>query len=207
MSSKKFDLRIPKTTLNGFIHNEKLLIEDNSNESRGTVAKFPELEKALFIWLCDMRRRHVSISSDILIDKAVFAELLYSRYELEEYRYSGGWLSKFKKRYKITSQTIQGESGSVDENYIKIEREKLKKLTSNYKREDIFNLDETALFFKLQPNKTLSNGAASGEKLNKERITIALCCNATGTEKSKPIVIHKFQKPHCFGGTMYFISI
>jgi hypothetical protein len=149
-----------------------------------------------------MRRRNVPISGDMLVEKArVYSELLYSRLEIENFKYSSGWLSNFKERFGLKSQTIQGESAGVDESYIKIEREKLKIITANYERDDIYNLDETALFFKLQPNKTLSNGATHGEKINKERVTVALCCNATGTEKLKPIIIHKYMRPHCFSGT------
>jgi hypothetical protein len=200
--AKKFQVRIPESTLSGFIYNHKLLKDEIANEYRSTEARFPELEKALFIWFCDMRRRHISVSSDMLVEKAkIFAELLCSRLETENFKFSAGWISKFKARYKITCRTIQGESGSVDENYIKIEREKLKKVTATYSRDDIYNLDETALFFKLQPNKTLSNGDASGEKISKDRLTIALCCNATGSDKLKPIIIHKYAKPHCFGGS------
>jgi hypothetical protein len=57
----------------------------------------------------------------------------------------------------------------------------------------IFNLDETALFYKLEPNKTLSikGEQAIGKKQSKERLTVALCFNASGTEKLKPFVIIK----------------
>lgn len=33
---------------------------------------------------------------------------------------------------------------------------------------------------------------------DKNRITVGLCCNSTGTDKLKPVVIHKSLNPRCF---------
>jgi DDE superfamily endonuclease len=37
-----------------------------------------------------------------------------------------------------------------------------------------------------------------GKKKNRERLTIALCANASGNDKLKPLVIGKFLNPCCF---------
>ncbi|UZN99172.1 uncharacterized protein OCT59_000452 [Rhizophagus irregularis] len=37
----------------------------------------------------------------------------------------------------------------------------------------------------MEPNRTLSTGPVVGKKLSKEWVTIALCCNASGTEKAQ----------------------
>ena len=67
----------------------------------------------------------------------------------------------------------------------------IKSLTG-YDLNDLYNMDETTLFYKLQPNSTLSTTTmVSGQKSSKERITIGLCSNASGTHKLKPIVIAK----------------
>ena len=54
---------------------------------------------------------------------------------------------------------------------------------SNYHPHDIFNLDETALFWKLQPDRSLATKQTSGGKKSKDRITVALCTNKDGLEK------------------------
>jgi len=64
--------------------------------------------------------------------------------------------------------------------------------------DDIFNMDETGLVFRAQPTRTLAKGTTSGGKVNKERITIGLTCNASGTEKLRPLVINKAKRPRCF---------
>ena len=69
-----------------------------------------------------------------------------------------------------------------------------------FEPKDIFNLDETALFYRLLPNKTLCNQAkASGTKTLKDRVSVVFCASFTG-EKLTPWVIGKAAKPRCFKG-------
>ena len=59
-------------------------------------------------------------------------------------------------------------------------------------------MDETGLFYRLQPDKTLATKPVKGTKKSKDRITTGLCVNADGSEKLKPIVIAKAARPRCF---------
>ena len=86
-----------------------------------------------------------------------------------------------------------GESDSVDLELVEKGREDLQKITSSYRRQDIYNMDETALFYKLQPCHTLATSSINGQKVSKERITVALCMNADGSDKLKPIIINKLK--------------
>ena len=54
------------------------------------------------------------------------------------------------------------------------------------------------IFFRLEPDRTLATKRLSGRKVNKERLSIALCANADGSHKLKPLIIGKFEKPRCF---------
>jgi hypothetical protein len=69
-----------------------------------------------------------------------------------------------------------------------------------YRPKNIYNADETGLFFRLPPNKTLSLKAdpCNGGKNSKERITVLLACNADGTDKLPPLVIGNSENPRCF---------
>lgn len=70
-----------------------------------------------------------------------------------------------------------------------------------YSPENIFNADETGLFFRALPEKTLSlkGETCIGGKVSKERLTILLCCSMSG-EKLMPLVIGKAARPRCFKG-------
>ena len=73
--------------------------------------------------------------------------------------------------------------------------------TSNYSLDQIFNCDETGLYYKLLPQKTPASHlekSADGRKGQKERITINACSNASGTIKLPLLMIGKAKKPRCF---------
>jgi hypothetical protein len=63
--------------------------------------------------------------------------------------------------------------------------------------EDIYNMDETGLYFRAHHNKTLAQGKMKGWKLQKERVTLVV--NSTGIDKLKLLVICMSEQPRCFG--------
>lgn len=109
-------------------------------------------------------------------------------------------MERFKKRHGIRQLTIRGEIQSNDseaanvfqkEILDKIEREKLL-------LENIYNADESGIYWKVFPNTTLASReeeSAPGRKNHKDRITALFCCNATGTNKIKLCIIGKSAKP------------
>lgn len=75
-------------------------------------------------------------------------------------------------------------------------------ICDGYQPKDIANCDESALFLKALPNKTLhiSNQKCSGGKMSKDRITIMLTVFADGSKIEQPLVIGKSENPRCFKG-------
>ncbi|UYV78592.1 hypothetical protein LAZ67_16002085 [Cordylochernes scorpioides] len=70
---------------------------------------------------------------------------------------------------------------------------------SGYDPANIYNADETGLFFQLIPDLTLAHKDENcrGVKRMKQRITVLLCCNSTGTDKRRLLIIGKSAKPRC----------
>jgi hypothetical protein len=56
-------------------------------------------------------------------------------------------------------------------------------------------MDETGLYWKMILNRILVTEASNGGKRSKERITLALTVNATGTNKWEPWLIRKSKNP------------
>ena len=75
----------------------------------------------------------------------------------------------------------------------------LQELLRNFKPQDIYNLDELALFYRLLPTKTYAfkNEERNGSKKSKDRITIAMIANYDGSDKMA-IMIGKSAKPRAF---------
>jgi hypothetical protein len=84
---------------------------------------------------------------------------------------------------------------SLDQRILKTEKyfPELVSLRANCDPKDIYNFEETALFFHMQPDRTLASKLIEGKKKNKERITIGLCVNSTD-DKLVPLAIGKHAK-------------
>ena len=156
--TKEFNLDQPikSSTMSDIISNSTkyLNLEDgDTNKKRLRNPMLPEIEECLNIWLCSKVSLNIPISDVILREKAKdFCDLYRSdeRYKkkLEDFKCSDGWLHKFKARYNIRKYNIHGESGDVDKNELENQRNDLKSFTINYKLEDIYNMDETGLFYR-----------------------------------------------------------
>ncbi len=75
-------------------------------------------------------------------------------------------------------------------------------LTQDFSPEDIFNGDEFGLFWRILPDKsyTLKGKKFKTGKKSKERISVLVGSNMTGSEKLKLLVIGRAKPPHCFRG-------
>lgn len=108
-----------------------------------------------------------------------------------------------KFRYGICQKKACGESADVNEedcNDWKINV--LPKLLEKYEKHNVFNADETGLFFRCLPDKTLTfkKEKCHGGKHSKERVTCLFAANMDGSEKLKIVLIGKSEKPRCFRG-------
>ncbi|CAG8701660.1 22300_t:CDS:2, partial [Racocetra persica] len=144
-------------------------------------------------------KRHRAVNYPEL-DLALREFLLAEGLEIpqEALQFSNGWLEKFKDQNRIRQRHLEREAESADEIAISNTLPMLKDKCSNYPVERIYNMDETGLFYRLEPDRTLATRRLSGRKMSKERLSIALCMNADGSHKLVPFVIGKYAKPCCF---------
>lgn len=157
-----------------------------------------EIEECLYKWFTNARSSNIAVSDEILMNKANdFAKKL----GINDFKSSNGFIYRFKQRRGISLQNVCGESESVDLNIVDDwVSNKLPNLISEYEPKNIFNADETGLFYKCEPSKSLhlKGEKCHGGKRSKERITVLLGANMDGSEKLKPLVIGKFKNPRCF---------
>lgn len=203
--ARKFGIQ--KSTLFTILKNREKTLEANEagvskSRIRAREGKFPLLEKALVEWLQLMRSSNTPIDGNFLKEKAkTFAEKM----DIEvDFKVSNGWFEKFKERHGLSFKKLCGESADVDLGSVNgWRKEQLKRLVEKYEPNDIFNADETGLYYKLLPDKSLvfkDEGSGHGGKRHKQRLTALLAANMTGTEKLPLLIIGKSANPRCFKG-------
>ena len=111
------------------------------------------------------------------------------------------WINHFKKIHDLVYKTTSGESATVNpKTVMDWKSEEQPKIIDEYQPKDVFNVDETGLFYNLQPSKMTAykGDSCHGGTKSKQRITVLPGCNADGTEKLPPLATGKYDKPHCF---------
>ena len=158
------------------------------------------VEEACVKWIREKRSQGFNISQLILMERAkMFAE----EFGHKDWAPSQGWFHRFCKRYIVKSKKLFGEAAAADtEAKEKWLNEEWPEICERFRADNIFKADETALYFRMLSDKTLafSDDKGAGGKKNKERVSILLCCNMSGSDKLKPFMIGKSAKPRCFKG-------
>jgi len=114
---------------------------------------YDDIDEAMLKWIKSCRDKNLPVSGTIIREKALnFAKTLGHT----EFSASSGWLHRFKIRHHIVQKAICGESAEVNlEDCEDWRKSVLPGLLAEYAPCDIFNADETGLFFKCLPDKTL----------------------------------------------------
>lgn len=194
------EFNIPVSTLSTILKNkDKIMSSVGKSVKRQREAEYPDIEKCTYKWFLSCRSQNIPISGPLIREKAVqFAKKL----KHSNFAASVGWLGNFKKRHGISFKSICGESKDVNDETCELWKSNLHSIIESYSPKDVFNADETALFYKCLPQKTLTlkNEKCHGGKQSKERLTLLLAVNMDGSEKLLPLIIGKSKKPRCFSG-------
>lgn len=179
---------------------ERYLASTRPHERKQRSTQWPDLEKALAQWHI-VAQHSIPITGEVL--KAYATELwkkLPQYKDQEVPTWSDGWLASFKRRHNIRQQTVYGEAASVDTTEPKFMAAiaELQAILASYSTEDQYNCDETGLFWKALPDRSLTSEVLSGRKQEKHRFTLLNCCNKTGNHKLPLWIIGKHKNPRCF---------
>lgn len=122
-------------------------------------------------------------------------------------KFSSGWLDSFKTRHDISRKKKHGEAGKVDLQQLEVDLTNLRSITNDYPLADIYNMDETALYWKSSPDNSLACEQLQGGEADKSRITANFCCNADGSYKLDVFFIAKVLRPRAFKGIKHIESL
>ena len=179
---------------------KKWQLNDNPDRKRQRNGKDSDVEAALKTWFTSSRGRDVPLSGPVLQEKA---KDLAARLNKPDFKATTGWFCRWKERNAIVYKRMHGEKKDADEPAAdRWVADVLPELLKNYKPDDVYNCDETGIYYRAMPEGTLAqkSESVSGSKKAKDRITDLVCTNMTGTDKRKLLVLGKSKNPRCFRG-------
>ena len=113
-------------------------------------------------------------------------------------KFSNGWLDSFKDCANLCQIKCHGEAGLVLDTAVALAWEEVQKKLEDYQICNIYNIDETGLFYCMPLDWTLASRQLSRLKVDKVQMTIALCTNADSSDIWKPLFIGHARQPCCF---------
>ena len=166
---------------------------------RFTKSVYGDVDEELYEYFLKMRKKNAEICTNDLKSKSL--EIAIGK-NYTDFKASNGYIRCFKSRYNIQFKDLRGEAGSVDTSITNDWFNKIKTILKDYASEDIYNLDETGLFYRAQKGRTFVTGKESndknlrGMKKSKDRLTVLVGASMSG-EKLPLLVIGKSLSPYC----------
>ncbi|GBN84925.1 Tigger transposable element-derived protein 6 [Araneus ventricosus] len=161
-------------------------------QPREKCGKQPTKKLMKLYWECfvDARSRNLRISEPILQSKDIAEKLGKT-----DFHASNGWLECFRKRHGISFKAVCSEAGDVSDETVNTWLKKIEKLIEGYEPQNIANTDESMIFFRGLPTKSLciKKVKCTGGKRSKERLAVLFCVLMTG-EIENFLVIGKAAK-------------
>ena len=175
---------LSESTLRGFIKNKAQLVETFKH-----------------LWISPKNVKGSLPSMEMILAKAKSLAVQMGL----DFEPTESWVRRMKKRNNISYKKAHGEKLSADAPAAKqFVEDDLPKLLERYHPDDVFNCDETGLYWRgisnrgYHVNNNNNKNNPSGGKVPKERLTIMPTANMSGTEKLPLLAIGKFKNPCCF---------
>ncbi|XP_071053620.1 tigger transposable element-derived protein 1-like [Onthophagus taurus] len=142
--------------------------------------RMEKMEQLLMMWIEDNNQRKMAMSQINIQEKAIS---IFEHWNGEgtsdgpsmdeKFLASRGWFEKFKKRHNLRNVKMKGGAASADTDIALAYPMALKVIIERggYVPEQIFNVDETALYWKRMPDRSflsMNEKAASGFKASKD---------------------------------------
>ncbi|XP_055374156.1 tigger transposable element-derived protein 1-like [Condylostylus longicornis] len=165
------------------------------------------MEHALIIWIEDCLDKKIPLSTNIIKQKAlrVYTHLRKDELSSKEepnlsFLASKGWFENFKKRFSLRNVKLQGEQASADVEAAQKFILEIPRIIEEgeYSADQIFNADESALYWKRLPSRTFiskNEKQSPGYKTCKDRVTLHMCSNLSGNFVVKPMIINRSLNP------------
>ena len=149
---------IPQSTLSTILKNsekihQQVLHAGESSRKRARESSHSDVDIALLQWFKQARSASLPVNGPLLAEKAI---RLAAELGFEDFTGSSGWIERWKARHGIKIRNICGEAATTNHEMVtNWQTHTMPNLITAYASRDIFNADETGLFWRLLPDKTL----------------------------------------------------
>jgi hypothetical protein len=145
-------LKVSQATVSGTLKRSVELLAkattSNLSSKCQKTMKFPIMEAALAEWFL-ANQEHVNLGGDLIRESVMkIIDRLYPDHS--PFEFSNGWLEAFKIRHGIKKHRRFGESGSVDMTIVVAALPGIRQIFYAYEWRDIYNMDESGLFYRMQ---------------------------------------------------------
>lgn len=196
---KKSEIKIKENVSAGSARSAK-------HSTRARDIDLVKMEKALYVWIEDCEQKKVPLDGNILKHKAlkIYKHLKETGgcndKQAKPFSASSGWFENFKRRFALHNVKLGGERASADTEAAEKYPEEFAKIIkdSGYTADQVFNADETGLYWKKMPSRTYvakELKSVPGHKVAKDRVSLLLCSNASGNCLMKPLLINRSLNP------------
>lgn len=164
-----------------------------------------DLDARLYAWVQEERANGGRITDTILQEKAKELNALHGG--PSDFTASRGWAWRFKTRHNINPPKPRPEKPDLDAKKIEEFIENLLRLMEedDIEMENVYSIAEIGIMWKaLPPRVSLSAGEKKSQlnRMQKERVSVGFCVNATGIHKLTPLFIYRYAQPqalkHCW---------
>ncbi|XP_029781484.1 CENPB DNA-binding domain-containing protein 1 [Suricata suricatta] len=177
-----------------------------SRLTRHRSAVMETMEQLLRVWLEDQSQRNVPLSVTAIQEKAksLFDDLQRERGEssqTEKFSASKGWFVRFKERHCLPHFKINSLAPGNKDVYPEVLRSIIEE--GEYTPRQVFNVDETGLYWKRMPEGmfvSVEEKAEPGFKSSRDRLMLLLGGNAAGDFKLKPLLVYHLENPRALQG-------
>ncbi|XP_053101643.1 tigger transposable element-derived protein 5 [Hemicordylus capensis] len=198
--------------------------EVGTHRKKMRLANEEEIDRAVYTWFLTLRQHGVPLSGPIIQAQAeVFARQIYG--PECTFKASHGWFWRWQKRHGISSQRIYGEGAAVgmvgDVPALKAEVEARTPCSAlpdlaplppasapsdggGFSDDQIYNANITGLYWKLLPGRgrlpqpcCLPQPSSRHWPGGRDRVTVLLAANLTGTHKLNLLVVGGLRDPPC----------
>nr|XP_032834220.1 tigger transposable element-derived protein 1-like isoform X5 [Petromyzon marinus] len=168
------------------------------------------MEESLGMWIKHQNEHRMPLSTALIQAKALrlfndFKKRAGESAANETFGASTGWYAKFKGRYNLRHLKMTGETAGADVEAAEAFKSTLKEIIEGggYSPEQVFNVNETGLFWKRMPASTFlsrEEKTAPGFKASKDRLALLVGANAAGDCKLKPLLVYHSKTPRALKG-------